>query len=120
MAVVSAFGAASLNLKTSSSHFPTLSFPISPPTSYGISTGVLPFAWSASRKRRGIFSQSFALKNEIVQANEVAETVEEELQEPNETVLYSLSPLPLLCVAALPGGFTYYSVFLYSHLSDFQ
>lgn len=119
MAVVSAFGAASLNLKTSS-HFPTPSFPISPPTSYGISTGVLPLAWSASRQRRDIFSQSFALKNEIVQANEVAETVEEELQEPNETVLYSLSPLPLLCVAALPGGFTYYSVFLYTHLSDFQ
>ncbi|KAJ0088792.1 hypothetical protein Patl1_32194 [Pistacia atlantica] len=104
MAVVNSFEAATLSLKTSSSHLPTSSFPFAPSTAYIISTGFLPFALSASRKRRGVFSQSVALKNEIVQAYEVAEEVEEEMQEPCETVLYSLSPLPLLFVAALPGA----------------
>ncbi|XP_031267664.1 uncharacterized protein LOC116126092 [Pistacia vera] len=111
MAVVNAFGATTLSLKTSSSHLPASSFPFAPSTAYRISTGFLPFALSASRKRRGVFSQSVALKNEIVQAYEVAEEVEEEMQEPSETVLYSLSPLPLLFVAALPGAGTVRSLF---------
>ena len=29
---------------------------------------------------------------------------EEEMEEPSETLLYSFTPLPLLLVAALPGG----------------
>ncbi|KAG5553630.1 hypothetical protein RHGRI_011504 [Rhododendron griersonianum] len=60
--------------------------------------------------RRAFFFPSFALKNRIhceahVDRTQNEEEEEEEV-EPNETPLYSFTPLPLLFVAALPGVLT--------------
>ncbi|KAG5553627.1 hypothetical protein RHGRI_011501 [Rhododendron griersonianum] len=67
--------------------------------------------------RRAFFIPSFALKNRIHceahvdrTQNEEEEEEEEEV-EPNETPLYSFTPLPLLFVAALPGAGTVKSLF---------
>ncbi|KAK3226592.1 hypothetical protein Dsin_006454 [Dipteronia sinensis] len=108
MALVNA--SATLCLNTSSSLLPTSSIPISP--------AFLPRALSSTTSRRGLLSLSFALKEEAVEAScgDEAEQVEEEeeeeeMEESRETLLYSLSPLPLLFVAALPGAGTVRSLF---------
>ncbi|KAK1562707.1 hypothetical protein Q3G72_015960 [Acer saccharum] len=99
---------ATLCLNTSSSLLPTSSIPIYP--------AFLPCALSSTTSRRGLLSLSFALKEETVEATcgyeaEQVEEEEEEMEESRETLLYSLSPLPLLFVAALPGAGTVRSLF---------
>ena len=79
------------------------SFPHRPPTSFGTLTKYLPCALNATRNRKVLFSQSCAVKNEFSEAD-TGDAKAEELGEPTETLLYSFSPLPLLVVAALPGG----------------
>ncbi|KAL5807368.1 hypothetical protein ACOSQ4_030101 [Xanthoceras sorbifolium] len=117
MAVVNASATVSLCLKTPSSLLPTSSFHIAPATCCRISTGfLLSCGLSATTKRRGLLSQSLAPKNEevVVEAScgdEEAEQVKQEMEESRETLLYSLSPLPLLFVAALPGAGTVRSLF---------
>jgi hypothetical protein len=64
--------------------------------------------WAAPR-RRLLISPAFAMKKEtaatvIAVAADKEEEEEEEMEEPGETLLYSFTPLPLLFVAALPGG----------------
>lgn len=105
MAVVTVSATATPCLKNPSSLLATSSFPISSSTSCRTSTGFLPCALSATRKRRGLLHQSFALKNEFLEATDSdgAELLEE-IEQPGETLLYSISPLPLLFVGALPGG----------------
>ncbi|TXG58451.1 hypothetical protein EZV62_016280 [Acer yangbiense] len=97
---------ATLCLNTSSSLLPTSSIPISP--------AFLPCPLSSTTSRRGLLSLSFALKEEAVEAScgyEAEQVEEEEMEESRETLLYSLSPLPLLFVAALPGAGTVRSLF---------
>ncbi|XWS66833.1 hypothetical protein CRYUN_Cryun05aG0234900 [Craigia yunnanensis] len=90
---------------------PAASFPHCPPTSFGTPTKYLPFALQATRKRKVLFTQSCALKNEFSEADDRGDAKMEELGEPTETLLYSFSPLPLLVVAALPGAGTVSSLF---------
>ncbi|KAJ4704967.1 Di-heme cytochrome, transmembrane [Melia azedarach] len=112
MAVVTVSATATPCLKNPSSLLATSSFPISSSTSCRTSTGFLPCALSATRKRRGLLHQSFALKNEFLEATDSdgAELLEE-IEQPGETLLYSISPLPLLFVGALPGAGTVRSLF---------
>ena len=57
---------------------------------------------------RPLFTPSFVLKDdhcEVIAAFDQDEVEEEEdMREGRETLLYSFTPLPLLLVAALPGG----------------
>ena len=52
-------------------------------------------------RRTLVISPSFAVKKET---SEPLDKVEEEMEEPRETLLYSFTPLPLFFMAALPGG----------------
>ncbi|XP_022766135.1 uncharacterized protein LOC111311026 [Durio zibethinus] len=87
------------------------SFPYRTPTSFGTPTKCLPFELQATRKRKILFSQSFAVKNELSEADDGTDAKVEELRGPTETLLYSFIPLPLLVVAALPGAGTVRSLF---------
>ncbi|XP_021289614.1 uncharacterized protein LOC110420577 [Herrania umbratica] len=107
MAVVSASTAFSLR---ASPILLAASFPYCPPTSFGTPTRRL-HAMQARGKRKGLLSQSFAVKNELSEPDDGADAKVEELGEPTETLLYSFSPLPLLVVAALPGAGTVRSLF---------
>lgn len=53
-----------------------------------------------------VISPSFAMKNETSKLVDdvYKEEEEEEMEEPRETLLYAFTPLPLLFMAALPGG----------------
>ncbi|KAL9426828.1 hypothetical protein AB3S75_033581 [Citrus x aurantiifolia] len=69
-------------------------------------------------ERRGLLCRSFALKNEVIETADGAQQVEEEeeeekkeMEKPRETLLYSISPLPLLFVAALPEAGTVRALF---------
>lgn len=71
--------------------------------------------WAAARRTLRI-SPAFAMKSEtagivIAMAADKEEEEEEEMEEPSETLLYSFTPLPLLFLAALPGGGAVRSVF---------
>ncbi|XP_037496389.1 uncharacterized protein LOC105642269 isoform X2 [Jatropha curcas] len=111
MAMVNASLAHSLKncfpvLFPSSSSFPSIStsfFRIPPTASFST-------ALPSSRSRRCFFP-SFAIKNEVFEAVDGSEALEERVKEPEETFLYSFSPLPLLLVAALPGAGTVRSLF---------
>ncbi|KAK2654949.1 hypothetical protein Ddye_008001 [Dipteronia dyeriana] len=100
---------ATLCLNTSSSLLPTSSIPIS--------LVFLPCALSSTTNKRGLLSLSFALGEEAVEARcgddaeQVVVVEEEEMEESRETLLYSLSPLPFLFLAALPGAGTVRSLF---------
>lgn len=64
-------------------------------------------ATAAAKTRRAIFTSTFALKTSEI--SETVDVIEEETdlmseESSSETLLYSLSPLPLLLLAALPGG----------------
>ncbi|XP_052176307.1 uncharacterized protein LOC127790725 [Diospyros lotus] len=63
-------------------------------------------------KRRDIFLPSFSTRNRHCQAVDSAQDEEEEDDVgASETVLYSFSPLPLICAAVLPRAGTVRSVF---------
>lgn len=99
-----------LCLKNPFANLLTPSFPIA--AAAAATSGFLPCALSAIMKeRRGLLCRSFALKNEVIETADGAQQVEEEeeeekkeMEKPRETLLYSIAPLPLLFVAALPGG----------------
>lgn len=99
-----------LCLKNPFANLLTPSFPIA--AAAAATSGFLPCALSAIMKeRRGLLCRSFALKNEVIKTADGAQQVEEEeeeekkeMEKPRETLLYSIAPLPLLFVAALPGG----------------
>jgi hypothetical protein len=80
-------------------HPPPPLLPFSP-TSSKLHTG----PWAPVR-RTLLISPASAMKKEtgiaIAMTNKEEE---EEMEEPSETRLYSFTPLPLLLVAALPGG----------------
>ncbi|KAF7146378.1 hypothetical protein RHSIM_Rhsim04G0144000 [Rhododendron simsii] len=85
------------------------------PTSSVITSCKIPSAGSSfplGRTARAFFFPTLALKNRIHceahvdRAQNEEEEEEEEEVEPNETLLYSFTPLPLLFVAALPGVIT--------------
>lgn len=105
MAVANA--STTFTLRTSSI-LPAASVPHCPPISFGTRSQYLPFPLQATRKRKVLFSQSCAEgKNEIsseADGDGEGDAKVEELGEPTETLLYSFSPLPMLVVAALPGG----------------
>lgn len=116
MALVTTTATETLCLKNSLANLPTPSFPIAAAAT--TTSGFLPFALSAAiKERRGLLCQSFALKNEVIETADGAQQVEEEeddekeMEEPRETLLYSISPLPLLFVAALPGAGTVRALF---------
>lgn len=97
-----------LCLKNPFANLLTPSFPIA--AAAAATSGFLPCALSAIMKeRRGLLCRSFALKNEVIETADGAQQVEEEeekkeMEKPREILLYSIAPLPLLFVAALPGG----------------
>ncbi|XP_030924315.1 uncharacterized protein LOC115951271 [Quercus lobata] len=59
-------------------------------------------------RRTLVISPSFAMKKET---SEPLDKVEEEMEEPRETLLYSFTPLPLFFMAALPGAGAVRSLF---------
>ncbi|KAL2481358.1 hypothetical protein Adt_34324 [Abeliophyllum distichum] len=66
----------------------------------------------ALAKRRALFSPISAFKNKkICVSVDTAEDKDDALEDSNETLLYSFSPLPLLFVASLPGASTVRSLF---------
>ncbi|KAH9734805.1 GATA zinc finger domain-containing protein 10 [Citrus sinensis] len=105
-----------LCLKNPFANLLTPSFPIA--AAAAATSGFLPCALSAIMKeRRGLLCRSFALKNEVIETADGAQQAEEEeeekkeMEKPRETLLYSIAPLPLLFVAALPGAGTVRALF---------
>lgn len=92
--------------------FSALSSPISPPTSSPLLSSppslsrfpnVSPFPSLSTSRRRKIPACSSINNGDDV----VEETRSDDEEESRETLLLSVSPLPLLLVATLPGGKTY-------------
>lgn len=81
------------------------SFPYPLPTSFGMPTNCLPVVLQAKRKTNVMLSQCLAARNEFSEVDNGGDDVKvEEMGESSETLLYSFTPLPLLVLAALPGG----------------
>lgn len=74
------------------------------PNNHGKSFKLVP-SIATTTMRRPISCSVLMKKDTFYEAHEVEEEeIVEEIEESSETLLYSFSPLPLLLVAALPGG----------------
>ncbi|KAL4592146.1 hypothetical protein LXL04_005132 [Taraxacum kok-saghyz] len=104
MAMLSSTSASIHRLASSS---PSISIPLPIPIP-PVPSSVSQFAKSTttSSKNRG-FCSTFAIRkpNQLdILRDEETDMAEEEVGGGSESVLYSISPLPLLLIAALPGG----------------
>ncbi|XP_039015692.1 uncharacterized protein LOC120146106 [Hibiscus syriacus] len=85
------------------------SFPI--PRCHPTPSKCLPLVSQVNRNRNVMFTQSYAVKNEVSVADDGGDVEVEELEKTGETLMYSFTPLPLLLVATLPGAGTVRSLF---------
>ncbi|KAL3825864.1 hypothetical protein ACJIZ3_021893 [Penstemon smallii] len=92
---------------TSHPHHPSLSSSPTPPQSLTLKVAPV------TKRNASNFTCTFALKkSEICETVDVVDEKNDAIvKESSETILYSISPLPLLILAALPGASTVTSLF---------